>query len=87
VIEDKLAELATVTLLCNGLGAALKRVPKIPKWSIPFILAMAGASSAAWRGDCNPESVILGAACGLLAVGGHQAWKRGMAALRNDNDT
>ena len=69
-------EMAIVIGLCNALGSALKRVPWLPNWSIPFILAMAGGASAAWRGDCTPDTVLSGIVYGLGAVGVHQALRQ-----------
>lgn len=69
------AHLATLTLLLNGLGAAIKAVPFIKNYWIPFLLAISGAAAHGALAGWTAQNLILGAACSWMAVGLHQTTK------------
>jgi hypothetical protein len=83
---------AAVTIfLCINIGAGLKRWPRIPDWTIPFILAViAGAGYAIlakywikdYRSTMLPMNIGLGVLFGFSSVGIHQAVRQN-ALLRN----
>jgi hypothetical protein len=78
----------TLLIVLNGLGLAIKKVPQLPDWSIPFVLAVAGAV-----GHCAIESVWTGAnavqgiAIGLASVGLNQMFRQGVGAVKSNTTT
>ena len=76
------AHLATLTLLLNGLGAAIKAVPFIKNYWIPFLLAISGAAAHGALAGWTAQNLILGAACSWMAVGLHQTTKTLVGAVK-----
>jgi len=71
-------------LVLNGLGFAIKKIPRLSDWIIPFVLAIAGAVghcaiNSTWTG---PQA-IEGIAIGLAAVGTNQLLRQGAEAKKN----
>ena len=78
-----LAEAAPIIVVLNGLGRAVKAVPWIPDYSIPFVLMVAGAlAQASWHG-WTPEQLIIGAGLGWAAVGVNQSFRQGKEIITN----
>jgi hypothetical protein len=80
-----LAEAAPIVMLLNALGRAVKAVPWIPDYSIPFVLMAAGAlAQAGWHG-WTPEQIIIGAGLGSAAVGMNQSFRQGREFFNNEH--
>jgi hypothetical protein len=76
-----LAELAPIVAVLNALGRAVKAVPWIPDYAIPFVLMASGAlAQAGWHG-CTVENILLGCGLGATAVGVNQSFRQGKEAL------
>ena len=76
-----LAELAPIVAVLNALGRAVKAVPWIPDYSIPFVLMAAGAvAQAGWHG-WNAENILIGCGLGAAAVGVNQSFRQGKEAI------
>jgi hypothetical protein len=72
-----LAELAPIVAVLNALGRAVKAVPWIPDYSIPFVLMASGAlAQAGWHG-WNGENILVGIGLGATAVGLNQSFRQG----------
>jgi len=76
-----LAELAPIVAVLNALGRAVKSVPWIPDYSIPFVLMAAGAlAQGGWHG-WTAENILLGCGLGAAAVGVNQSFRQGKQAI------
>ena len=78
----------TLLLVLNGLGLAIKKVPQLPDWSIPFVLAIAGgvghcAIESSWTG----ANAIQGIAIGMAAVGANQMLRQGVNVVKSNTTT
>lgn len=78
-----LAELAPIVAVLNALGRAVKAVPWIPNYSIPFVLMAAGGTAqAGWHG-WNAENILVGIGLGAAAVGFNQSFRQGQEIVRS----
>lgn len=64
--------LVVLMILLNGIGTALKRWPRFPDHGIPMALAVCGAVANGILNRFEGEPMLIGAAIGMMAVGGHQ---------------
>jgi len=64
--------LVVLMILLNGIGSALKRWPRFPDHGIPMALSMSGAIANGILNRFEGEPMLIGAAIGMMAVGGHQ---------------
>lgn len=79
-----IAELAPIVAALNTLGRAVKAVPWIPDYSIPFVLMAAGAiAHAGWHG-WNAQNLLIGCGLGATAVGLNQSFRQGREIVRKD---
>jgi hypothetical protein len=78
------AHLIILTGLLNGLGAAIKAIPAIKNYLIPFLLAAAGAISHAVLAGWTGQNLIMGIVAGWVAVGLHQTG-RSFVEAKKDN--
>jgi hypothetical protein len=78
-----IAELAPIVAVLNALGRAVKAVPWIPDYSIPFVLMAAGAlAKAGWHG-VTAENIVIGIGLGATAVGLNQSFRQGQEIVRS----
>ena len=78
----------TLLLVLNGLGLAIKKVPQLPDWTIPFVLSIAGgvghcAIESSWTG----ANAIQGIAIGMAAVGANQMLRQGVGVVKSNTTT
>jgi hypothetical protein len=78
-----IAELAPIVATLNMLGRAVKAVPWIPDYHIPFVLMAAGALvQAGWHG-ATAENIVIGIGLGATAVGLNQSFRQGQEIVRS----
>ncbi|QMV44477.1 phage holin family protein [Cohnella cholangitidis] len=80
------ARLLVVLAACWVIGNGLKRTPRIPDWSILFIVIVAAVLLAGGVIGFTVEAVIQGILVGAVAVAGHQAFKQAKEATSKDGD-
>lgn len=68
--------LAAVVPVLIIIGYALKKSPKVPDWTIVWILVIIGALCGGFGIGFNFEGIINGIIAGGLAVASHQAYKQ-----------
>jgi hypothetical protein len=73
---DHIIEGGSVAVICIGFGRALKGIPAIPDWTIPFALVAVGIGATCLLDGPSRASVIKGAVSGFGAVWGNQAWRQ-----------
>lgn len=69
-------KLAIVLVACWILGYILKRTPRIPDWSIVYIVTLCAIAFAVSILGPGPLSLLQGILCGAVAVYGHQLLKQ-----------
>lgn len=73
------AHAACVPVL-NFLGLAIKKSP-VKDWTIPFLLAAAGAIAFPSLTQFSPENIVQGLLAAGAAVSANQAWRQGVEAI------
>ncbi|QJD81732.1 phage holin family protein [Cohnella herbarum] len=74
-------KLLIVVAACWVIGGGLKRAPRVPDWSIIFIVILVAVLLTGWLIGFGAESVIQGILVGAFAVTGHQALKQAKEAV------
>jgi len=69
-------KLLIVVAVCWALGYILKQTPRVPDWTIVFIVTAASVGFTVWMLGVTPESFLQGILCGAVAVYGHQIVKQ-----------
>nr|WP_154957419.1 phage holin family protein [Paenibacillus xylanexedens] len=69
-------KLFIVLAACWVLGIGIKRIPKIPDWTIVFIITAFAIVITNWTLGWSPESLIQGILVGAFAVFGNQVIKQ-----------
>ncbi|WP_405117845.1 phage holin family protein [Paenibacillus sp. FSL H8-0317] len=69
-------KLFIVLAACWVLGIGIKRIPKIPDWTIVFIVTAFAIVITCWTLGWSPESLIQGILVGAFAVFGNQVIKQ-----------
>lgn len=69
-------KLFIVLAACWVLGIGIKRIPKIPDWTIVFIVTAFAIVITCWTLGRSPESLIQGILVGAFAVFGNQVIKQ-----------
>lgn len=65
-----------VVAACWAVGFALKTTPKVPDWSIVYIVTLVALGLSVWLSGFTPDAVIQGILSGAFAVYGHQLVKQ-----------
>ena len=65
-----------VVAACWALGYILKRTPRVPDWTIVYIVTVAAVTAVVALQGPSVRSVIQGVLCGAFAVYGHQVVKQ-----------
>jgi len=68
--------LVVVVAACWVLGIVLKNTPRVPDWTIVYIVTAAAVVLVVALQGMTTESVIQGVLCGAFAVYGHQVVKQ-----------
>lgn len=69
--------LLLVVVVCWCWGYILKGTPRVPDWSIVYIVTAIALGLTVWTLGLSPESIIQGILCGAFSVYGHQLLKQG----------
>jgi hypothetical protein len=77
-------KLYLVVAACWALGYSLKKTPRVPDWTIVYILSLFAIVFTIWILGFTPEALLQGILCGAVAVYGHQLVKQGMKGTSNN---
>lgn len=69
-------KLLIVVAACWIIGSVLKQTPKVPDWSIVYIVVVVAVLLTVWMLGWSAESLIQGILAGAFAVFGHQVVKQ-----------
>ncbi|WP_315370859.1 phage holin family protein [Paenibacillus xylanexedens] len=69
-------KLFIVLAACWVLGIAIKRIPRIPDWTIIFLITVFAILMTCWLLGWSPESLIQGILVGAVSVYGNEALKQ-----------
>ncbi|BBH19874.1 hypothetical protein Back11_12190 [Paenibacillus baekrokdamisoli] len=69
-------KLAIVLAVCWVLGFILKQTPKVPNWSIVYIVTVFAIVFAVWIMGISALSFLQGFLCGAVSVYGYQMVKQ-----------
>lgn len=78
-------ELLAVVAVCWIIGGVLKHTPKVPDWSIVYIVTGFAIGLTICLIDTTVQAVIQGILCGAFAIYGHQVVKQ-TAKARKDGE-
>lgn len=73
--------LIVVVAACWAIGYSLKQTPKVPDWSIIYLVTLFAIIMALLMIGMSAEAVLQGILCGTVAVYGHQALKQGKEGI------
>lgn len=68
--------LLVVVAACWALGVILKQTPRVPDWTIVYIVTVAAVGAVVALQGLTAQTVIQGILCGAFAVYGHQVIKQ-----------
>lgn len=80
-------KLLIVVAACWVIGYTLKQTPRVPNWSIIYIVTAAALGLTVWLIGWGAESIIQGVLAGAFAVFGHQVVKQTKVRDNNDDTT
>lgn len=69
-------ELLIVVAACWAVGYSLKKTPRVPDWSIIYVVTLVAVFMVCFMTGFTPESVLQGILCGAVAVYGNQLVKQ-----------
>lgn len=69
-------ELLLVVTVCWVIGYILKQTPKVPDWTIIYVVTVAAVIVVVLMQGFSPESILQGILCGAVAVYGNQLVKQ-----------
>lgn len=69
-------KLLIVVAACWVIGYVLKQTPKVPDWTIVYVVTLASIALAITLLGWSGETLIQGILCGAFAVYGHQLVKQ-----------
>jgi len=69
-------QLLIVVAACWCLGYMLKKTPRVPDWTIVYLVTLAAVILTIGLLGLSVQSVIQGVLCGAFAVYGHQLTKQ-----------
>lgn len=73
-------KLFIVVAACWVLGYILKQTPKVPDWSIVYVVTVFSLAFAVWMVGFTPAGLLQGLLCGAVAVYGNQLIKQAKKA-------
>ncbi|GAK39519.1 phage holin family protein [Paenibacillus urinalis] len=65
-------QLFIVLALCWVVGYILKQTPRVPNWTIVYVVTIIAVAVTVWMLGWGPESLIQGILTGAFAVYGNQ---------------
>ncbi|WVD77639.1 phage holin family protein [Paenibacillus sp. LX16] len=65
-----------VVAVCWVIGIGIKQTPKVPDWSIVYIVTAVAVLLTVWMQGWGPQAVIQGVLAGAFAVYGNQLVKQ-----------
>ncbi|BFH59463.1 phage holin family protein [Paenibacillus azoreducens] len=68
--------LLVVVALCWVIGYILKSTPKVPDWTIVYVVTVVAVFVTVWMIGFGPEALIQGVLAGAFAVYGNQLVKQ-----------
>lgn len=77
-------KLLIVVAACWIIGSVLKQTPKVPDWSIVYIVVVVAVLLTVWMLGWSAESLIQGILAGAFAVFGHQVVKQAKNGAEDD---
>ncbi|MFX3636276.1 MAG: phage holin family protein [Candidatus Pristimantibacillus sp.] len=69
-------KLFIVVAVCWVIGYMLKQTPRVPNWSIVYLVTLTALLLTVWMIGFGPEAIIQGVLAGAFAVFGHQFIKQ-----------
>lgn len=69
-------ELLVIVAVCWIIGYVLKQTPKVPDWTIIYLVTLAAIIIVCFTLGLNVESFLQGILCGAVAVYGNQLVKQ-----------
>ncbi|MGN7358747.1 phage holin family protein [Paenibacillus sp. SAF-054] len=69
-------KLIIVVAACWIIGFMLKKTPKVPDWTIVYIVTVTAVFLTIWLTRFGPEAIIQGILSGAFAVYGNQVLKQ-----------
>lgn len=69
-------KLSIVLASCWVLGFILKRTPRVPDWTIVYIVTIVAIGFSIWILGFGPLPLLQGFLCGTVAIYGHQIVKQ-----------
>ncbi|MFU1797044.1 phage holin family protein [Paenibacillus azoreducens] len=79
------ARLLVVVALCWVIGYALKQTPRVPDWTIVYIVTLVAVLITIWILGFGPEALIQGVLAGAFAVYGNQLIKQAAKKTQDHN--
>lgn len=76
IIELIDPKLLIVVAVCWVIGYMLKQTPRVPNWSIVYLVTLTSLLLTVWMVGFGPEAIIQGVLAGAFAVFGHQFIKQ-----------
>lgn len=80
------AQLLIVLAVCWVLGFMLKQTPRVPNWSIVYIVSLVAVVFAVLLLGNNPLSYLQGFLCGAVSVYGYEIAKQTVKGVKSDAD-
>lgn len=68
--------LIVVVAMCWAIGYGLKQTPRVPDWTIVYIVTGIAVVLTVWILGFGPEAIIQGVLAGAFSVFGHQVFKQ-----------
>lgn len=78
--------LLIVVAACWIIGNILKRTPRVPDWSIVYVVVVFAVLLSAWLLGWGAESLIQGILAGAFSVFGHQIVKQTKIGVETNED-
>lgn len=73
--------LIIVLAVCWVLGYILKQTPRVPNWTIIYVVTIVSIVLTIWILGWGPESLIQGVLTGAVAIYGNQFVKQGSKGI------
>jgi hypothetical protein len=76
-------KLLVVVACCWVLGYVLKQTPRVPDWTIIYIVTAFAIVVVIWLQGVSPDSIFQGILCGAVSVYAHQLLKQGKEGTKD----
>jgi hypothetical protein len=78
------SELIIVVVACWLIGGILKQTPKVPDWSIVYLLLVTAIVFSVWLTGFGPGALLQGILCAAVASYGYDFFKQTLKGLKKD---